>query len=306
MTRPLNFRQIEVFRAVMQTGTATAAAAMLHTTQPSISRMLGQIQGATGLRLFELRRGRLQPTPEAMHLYATVQRHFIGLERVEQDVSILRRSGTGRLGLACTPALGLSVMPAVLARFTERHPGVHVSLQTLGAVALREGLVHGLHDLVLTTTPLRLEPIDVRVLHRSEMVVVVPPGHRLARRREVRVEDLSGEVLVALNADDPIQQDVTALMRAHAVQPSSTLETTYSATICAMVAQGIGVAVVNPYMARAHADRVRMLPLRPALPVEVCVARPAQAAASRNVLAFIDMLEAYFAGEERRQAARPR
>ncbi|REN20915.1 LysR family transcriptional regulator, partial [Mycobacterium tuberculosis] len=53
MSRPLNFRQIEAFRAVMQTGTTTAAAAMLHTTQPSVSRLLAQIQNATQLKLFD-------------------------------------------------------------------------------------------------------------------------------------------------------------------------------------------------------------------------------------------------------------
>jgi DNA-binding transcriptional LysR family regulator len=65
----LNFRQIEAFRAVMLTGTTIAAANMLNTTQPSISRALGQMQAAAKLKLFELDRSRLRPTPEAVKLF---------------------------------------------------------------------------------------------------------------------------------------------------------------------------------------------------------------------------------------------
>jgi len=68
----LNFRQIEAFRAVMLTGTTIAAANMLNTTQPSISRSLAQIQAAAKLKLFELDRGRLRPTPEAVMLFEAV------------------------------------------------------------------------------------------------------------------------------------------------------------------------------------------------------------------------------------------
>ena len=65
MSRPLNFRQIEAFHAVMLAGTTTGAAQMLRTTQPSVSRLLAQAQQASGLKLFDMERGRLRPTREA-------------------------------------------------------------------------------------------------------------------------------------------------------------------------------------------------------------------------------------------------
>ena len=97
MPRPLNPREIETFRAVLQTGTTTAAAQLLHTTQPSVSRLLAQMQAAAGLKLFDIHKGRLRPTPEAMELYATVQQHFLGRERIERQLAVLRQSGAGGL-----------------------------------------------------------------------------------------------------------------------------------------------------------------------------------------------------------------
>src|SRR5260221_501545 len=133
MSRPLSSREIEAFRAVMQTGTTTAAARLLHTTQPSVSRLLAQMQAAAGLKLFDMHKGRLRPTAEAVELFATVQQHFLGRERIERDLAALRQSGAGTLRIGCTPALGLSVIPAVVRSFAQRYPGTHISLQTLGS-----------------------------------------------------------------------------------------------------------------------------------------------------------------------------
>src|SRR3546814_6871316 len=75
----------------MLTGTTTSAARMLHTTQPSISRLIGQIQSASGITLFDMLHGRLRPTAEAHELFDTIQRHFLGLESIEARIDAMRR-----------------------------------------------------------------------------------------------------------------------------------------------------------------------------------------------------------------------
>lgn len=294
MARPLNFRQIEAFRAVMQTGTTTAAAAMLHTTQPSISRLLAQAQAATQLKLFDVQKGRLRPTHEARQLFETVQRHFLGLEHIEHNIAVLRKSGTGRLRIGCTPALGLAVMPKVAAAFSREHPEIHINLQTVGAVALREGLMHGLYDLVLTTTPIPHPQFESQIVHRSSMVCVMDGAHRLAKRSHVDVGELSGEVLITLNADDPIAVELRRVLAECGVEPGATMETTYSATICMMALEGIGVGIVNPHVASVFAERLTVLPLRPACPVDVFLAFAPQSAPSTIAERFAGLLRDHF------------
>jgi DNA-binding transcriptional LysR family regulator len=116
MPRALNSREIEAFRAVMQTGTTTAAAGLLHTSQPSVSRLIGQAQAASGLKLFELQKGRLRPTREALQLFDTVQRHFIGREQIEQRIATLRRSGAGQLRIGGTPRSRSACTPSARCR----------------------------------------------------------------------------------------------------------------------------------------------------------------------------------------------
>lgn len=290
MSRPLNTREIEAFRAVIQTGTTTAAAQLLHTTQPSISRLLAQMQAAAGLKLFDMHKGRLRPTPEALELYATVQQHFTGRERIERALSVLRQSGAGSLRVGCTPALGLSVIPTVVHRFAQQFPSTHLSLQTLGTTPLREGLLYGQLDLVVSTMAMASSELDASVLHRSQAVCVMHPQHPLAAREAIHVRDLQGQKLLTLNANDDIFLQLQHTMQEHGIEASSTIETTYSATICSLAAQGLGIGVVNPYMASVFARELRVLPLLPACAVEVVLALPPQFAPSERAECFIQLL----------------
>ncbi len=294
MSRPLNFRQIEAFHAVMLAGTTTGAAQMLRTTQPSVSRLLAQVQQASGLKLFDMERGRLRPTREAKDLFDTVQRHFVGLERIEDRVAAMRRSGSGVLRLACTPALGLGVLPGAIETFAQRYPDVHINMQTVGSQYLREGLLHGTYDVVVTTAPMDGAQLQMQGLHESAAVCVLRPDHPLAAQSSVGIMDLDARRLLVLNADDDVYLQLRGAMQEHQVQPASEIETTYSSTICALAAAGSGLGVVNPYIAAVFADRLAIRPFTPCLPVRVSMAYPAQTAPSSVTEAFVDILARAF------------
>ena len=294
MVRPLQIREIEAFRAVIQTGTTTAAAQLMHTTQPSISRLLTQLQAGAGLKLFGMYKGRLRPTQEAMELYSTVEQHFVGRELIEQELAVLRQSGAGSLRIGCTPALALSVIPPVMAEFLKRYPGAHFNIQTLGANELRDGVLHGKFDLVLSTMVLATEALDATVLHRAQGVCVLHPEHPLATRAKLHVQNLQDQLLLTLNASDSIFMQLQQKMLAFGVTPAATIETNYSSTICRLAAQGLGVGVVNPYMAAVFAQDLKILALEPECSIEVVLALPPQFAPSARVDILTELLRAQF------------
>jgi len=264
----------------------------MHTTQPSISRLLSQMQAAAGVKLFGMHKGRLRPTREAMELYSTVQQHFLGRERIERELAVLRQSGAGSLRVGCTPALALSVIPPVIGGYLKHYPGAHLSIQTLGGNELRDGVLHGRFDLVLSTMVLATEALDATVLHRSQGVCVMHPDHPLATRASLHVQDLQDQLLVTLNASDSIFIQLQQKMAAFGVSPAATIETNYSSTICRLAAQGVGVGVVNPYMAALFARDLKILALQPECSIEVVLALPPQYAPSARVETLTALLRA--------------
>jgi DNA-binding transcriptional LysR family regulator len=292
----LNFRQIEAFRAVMLTGTTIAAANMLNTTQPSISRSLAQIQAAAKLKLFELDRGRLRPTPEAIMLFEAVQRNFLGLETIEETVALLRRSGIGRLRVACTPALGMSVMPTVMAKFKQHQPDVHITFRTISSYDIREGLLHGLYDLGVTTNSLHLAgaQLQTKVVDQVAAVCVMSRSHRLAANAHVTPRHFESETLLTLDRQDDLSDEWRRALTQAKVTPSSVIETTYSATICRLAEAGAGIGVVNPYIASVFSSGLRVVPVKPAIGVKVFVAYPRHVSMSGLASSLIAQISDHF------------
>lgn len=285
----------------MLTGTTIAAANMLNTTQPSISRSLAQIQSAAKLKLFELDRGRLRPTPEAVMLFEAVQRNFLGLEAIEETLVLLRRSGIGRLRVACTPALGMSVMPAVMARFKVRHPDVHITLRTISSYDVREGLLNGLYDLGVTTNSLQLEgaQLQTKVVDQVAAVCVMSRLHRLAANAHVGPRHFQSETLLTLDRQDDLGDEWRRALAQAKVVPSSVIETTYSATICRLAEVGAGIGVVNPYIASVFADRLRVVPVKPTIGVKIFVASPRHVSMSALASEFIAQVTDHFRNDAR-------
>jgi DNA-binding transcriptional LysR family regulator len=297
----LNFRQIEAFRAVMLTGTTIAAADMLNTTQPSISRSIAQMQASAKLKLFELDRGRLRPTPEAVMLFEAVQRNFLGLEAVEETVSLLRRAGIGRLRVACTPALGMSVMPAVMAKFKTRQPDVHITLRTISSYDVREGLLNGLYDLGITTNALQLEgaQLQSKVVDQVAAVCVMGRSHPLAGNTHITPRHFQSETLLTLDRADELSDEWRRALAQAKVTPASVIETTYSATICRLAEAGAGLGVVNPYIASVFSNVLRVVPLKPSISVKVFVAYPRHVAISALASALITDISSHFKTDTR-------
>lgn len=256
MSRPLSFNQIEAFRAVVISGTTVAAARMLHTTQPSISRLLGQAQNASGLKLFVNDRGRLQLTREGRHLFETVQLHFQGFERIEQTVAALRSSGAGVFRIACTPSLGQGVLPKVLDRFTRHWPQVHFNVQTLGSRQIEDGLRQGMYDIAITNSRFDGSEFQTQAVHQGEAVVISALDHPFSIRELITVADLKDETLISLAHSDALEVELRKAFAADNLESPSKIETIYSSTICTLAAQGLGVGVVNPYMASVFRDRL--------------------------------------------------
>src|SRR5688572_6707474 len=125
----LTVRQIEAFRAVMATGGITRAAAVLDVSQPSVSRIVAELESSIGVRLFERAGRRLAATEEGEALYAEVERAFLGLEHIEAVARSLKAHKRGALNLVLPPHLVPLVTETLLVGFIAQNPDVSLSLE---------------------------------------------------------------------------------------------------------------------------------------------------------------------------------
>lgn len=273
---PLSHRLIEVFDAVMRTGHLTRAAERLHTSQPTVSRDIARLEQVLDMVLFERVRGRLRPTARALALHQEVTRSFVGIDRIAATALALRDFADGRLELACLPALAEALLPAATRHFLARQPLAGLSVTPLESPQLEQALSDQRHDLGLVERRDAPAQTVLEPLLSADEVVVLPAGHRLLERRRIAPADLAGETFISFAPTDPYRQQVDALFAAQGVQRLLALDTGSAAAVCALVRQGLGVAIVNPLSAldRAGPDlHVRALTV--SVPFHVGLVLPA-------------------------------
>lgn len=245
----LTHRQLDIFRAVMGTSHVTRAAEALNTSQPTVSRELARLEQALGMRLFDRVRGRLRPTVRALALMEEVERSYIGLDRIAEAAVTLRELGHVRLTLACLPALSHALLPAAVQRFAARHPTAGVSITPQESPLLEEWLTQQRFDLGLIE---RREPprgTAITLVLQADEVAVLPSGHPLLARPVLRPSDFDGERFISFAPADPYRQQVDAMFERHGVRRQLAVETVSAVSVCALVRQQVGVAIVNPLTA---------------------------------------------------------
>ncbi len=187
---------LRVFLTVARLGSFTEAAHLLGYTQSAVSRQMQSLESALGEgALFDrLPRG-VAPTERGQALLPRAEAVLAQLDGLRTDLTALREVSGGRLRVGAFPTAGAALLPRTVAAFRERHPLVELSCEEGLTGGLLARLDRGELDLavVSTTAGADLSVYDLRKLLDEPMYVAVPAGHRLARRRRVRLAELAEE-----------------------------------------------------------------------------------------------------------------
>jgi DNA-binding transcriptional LysR family regulator len=296
-------RHVEVFRAVMTAGGVTGAAALLHTSQPTVSRELARLEQLLGYALFERQKGRLKATARALALFDEVQRSYQGLERVLERAAELGRAEGERLSVLCLPALAHALLPAASHALLARHPAAALAITPQESPLLEEWMSAQRFDLGLTEAREAPPGTVIEPLLALDEVCVLPAGHRLAAKKKLTPRDFEGEAFVSLAPGDPYRGQIDAVFAEAGVRRRMAVETHSAVAVCAMVEAGLGLALVNPLTALACAGEglvVRRFSV--SMPYRISALRPLH----RPAQPLLDELLKVLKGEAKRLGERLR
>ena len=165
----MRLRYIELFHAVLTTGSLTGAAKLLNISQPAASKALQHAEDQLGFELFSRVRGRLQPTQEAMLLRDRI-------EKIIQDVHDLQRLATNMsqpestpLRVTCTPTLAMGLLPAAVALLRKAFPHTIVELSTQHSVPMCQSLTLRDTDIGLTLQDIGHQTLRQKALCRGRL-----------------------------------------------------------------------------------------------------------------------------------------
>ncbi|WP_150297522.1 LysR substrate-binding domain-containing protein [Salipiger aestuarii] len=251
----LTTTQIEAFSAVLAVGTATGAASILNTSQPSVSRSIKQLEDATGLRLFDRSKGGFLPTAAAVELSAVIEESYRGMNDIRRTAEAIRKRETKQIRIACLPAFSNMFLADAISRLMERDPTLSVSVQSWLSKEVHSAVHKGLIDIGIAAYEVDDPNLSVHRYTTMSEVVLLQRSHPLVEEEVIRPQHLSRQNLILLSAFDPYRIRLDNLLASENVYPSRTLEAETSAGACALVACGMGAAIVNPITALEYLDR---------------------------------------------------
>lgn len=245
------FRQLQIFLALAEHGSVTAAARACHVTQPTVSMQLRELSDNTGLALYEQIGKRLFLTEAGRELARSAQAMVDEWAAFGQRVAAIKGLRQGRLKVAVVDTAKY-FMPRLLADFCALHPDIDVSLQVLN----RDGVLQRLHDnrddLYIMSAPPTDIAIEQQVFLANPLVVIAPIRHRLARSGPLPLERLAGERFIMREAGSGTRLSCDAHFRSLGFAPLVRLELGSNEAIKQAVAGGMGLAVLSVHALGDH------------------------------------------------------
>lgn len=285
-------RQIEVFKAVIETGTVSRAAETLNMSQPAASKLLSNLEADSGLDLFERRRGLLFPTERGQRFYEEVDRIFSGLDQIALAIDNLRSEERGRLTIGILPALSGRFISTAIQRFSENQPDIFISLHARSSQFLVDWMRGGKVDVCIVTGRVEDPHILVEPILNMPMVCMLPPDHPLAAHSALTAADLDNQPLVAFMQSSYTRLQLERTFERANIEPSIVTEATTAQNVCELVAAGMGIALVHPIYAETVEGRVSLRPFVPNSFVDFQLCRLRHGRNRRLVTSFVETVRA--------------
>ena len=262
-------RQIEVFNAVYKSGSVTQAAKILGVSQPSVSKVLAYAEQQLGYLLFERIKRRLVPTPEADILFGYSEKMDKVIGDISQVAANLAVTTASTIKIACTPSLGIDLIPNEIAHFCKNNPGTKFEIATLHHQQMVHQIKEMTIDLGIAQGPKYDEEIEQIKIAQGQFVVITPPSYNF-QTVKVGCEDIKGEPFIRLSPKGPLGEKLEQYFDSnnYSLDFVTTSETYQIAKT--LVSKGMGITIIDEFTANSiSADAIKIWELTPPLSFEV-------------------------------------
>lgn len=250
----ITFRQLRLFLALAETGSVSAAARMVHVTQPTASMGLKEITDAVGVPLYEVVARKVHLTAMGQELAKTARAISTEWESFEQEVHGVKGLTQGKLRVAVVSTAKYFI-PRILGTFCAKYPQIDISLEVLNRDGVVKRLEENLDDLyIMSQPPLHLD-IEDEVFMPNPLLLVAPKEHVLAKKKNVELQLLKNEKFIFREKGSGTRMATDSHFKKLKLKPSIRLELGSNEAIKQATIGGLGIAVLSKHSLGDKSDQ---------------------------------------------------
>ena len=224
MQEPFEIRQLRYFLEVGDAGNFSRAAKRLGVSQPAVSQQMRDLEAGLGTVLFQRKGKRVSLTPAGLRFQEHARAILRQIEKSLQELSCAPGELEGTLRVGVIPYLNVALMPTLLARFNQEHPGVDLSILEISSTDIETGLEEGQMDVGLGWVTRHSPNLRYEHLCNEQFTVVVGETHAWAKRRQIELSELHRQRLVQLPDTYVMRRMTDEICRNHRIRPRTIAE----------------------------------------------------------------------------------
>jgi len=239
----INLDRLRIFRAVAEARSFTRAAEVVHLTQPGISKHIKQMEEYYGIPLFDRLGKKVALTQAGEILSEATEEIMASAIAAEQRIEELKGLHGGKLVLGASFALGIYVLPGVLAAFRKRYPAVEVTVDiSLSAKIMAKILANKL-DLGLVSQEAHDPRLFAKQFMTDELIVVVPSNHPWANRKRIRPQELMRETFIVAARGAGVRAAVEERLKQKGIVLTNVIDFGNMEGVKRAVEAGLGISI---------------------------------------------------------------
>ena len=234
------------------------AAKQLHLTQPTISHHIKSLETDLGVELFNRGGSRLQITEAGRSLLPWARKLIQDSNEMQEMAASLQNGIAGHLRIACSTTAGKYILPQLAARFSRRHPGVHVSILACMPDHVAPQLLEEEANLGVVSYETHEEQIEYQVFFEDLITLIVPASHPWAVLRRIEPTDLLNEKIIMRESTSGTRRVMLSELAKHDISIEDLnvfLELGNAEAIVRTVAAGYGVSFVSTLASACPLER---------------------------------------------------
>jgi DNA-binding transcriptional LysR family regulator len=240
----MDIRHLQYVLEVANFKSFTRAAESLHITQPTISKMIRNLEDELDIEVFN-RSGRQIELTDSGRVIAAHAKHILNsYNNLFSELNDLTHFKKGRIRVGLPPMVGASFFPSIMSRFRSRYPGIVMDMIEEGAKKIERAVEEGILDVGVVLLPTNDDRFDSFSFVDEQLKLVVHPSHPLSGHEYVKFSELADESFISFREDFALHDRIYAGCMSAGFEPHVLYASSQWDFISEMVAAGLGIAML--------------------------------------------------------------
>lgn len=288
----MDVRQLTYFTEVAKQQSFTKAAHKLHVTQPTISKMVRQLESELGTTLLDRSSKHVQLTDAGDVVFERAIQIIQMVDEVHLALEDMEHLKTGHLTLGMPPLIGILFFPQIMKGFQQLFPDISFQLDEIGANIVKERVLSGDLDGGFVMLPAHDEDYDCIPFVKKDVYVIVHQDHPLATKSTISMRDLENEPLLLFSEDFTLHDRIIQECEDFGFQPTIAFESSQWEFISQMIEHNLGIALFpEPFAHKTNPKVVKMIPLEKPILWEIAFILKKDRYRSQAMRAFLDYVK---------------